>query len=102
MPKITPQKRGRFYEAEIAKRTGGKTTPFSGAGAVKEDVIDGDWLVQAKLTDKNSFSLKLSVLEELALNAVKQGKTPRLEVSINGKTFVILEEKYFDRLKSED
>ena len=102
MGKKTPQERGRIYEADIARRTGGKTTPFSGAGVVKEDVIDGDWLVQAKLTDKESYSLKRSILDELALNAVRQGKIPRLEVSINGKTYVVLEEKYFDRMRSED
>lgn len=90
---------GRAFEDRIAKRTGGKKVPLSGAGIQKEDVIDGKWLVQAKSTNKKSYTLKFLDLQTLASNAMLTGKYPRMEIEDSqGDVYIILRLKEYENL----
>src|SRR5581483_8274546 len=96
-----PAKKGRRFEHEVAERTGGEVVALSGGGPEKEDVIEEGWLVQCKFTDKDSFSFSNKLWDTVSKNAVMRGRKPRVELSIHGKTYVILDTRTFDKLRME-
>ncbi len=60
---ISKQKRSQRQERDIAERVGGRVTPGSGSGWVtKNDVKNSRFSIEAKTTDKKSYSLKLDDL----------------------------------------
>lgn len=75
--KKTPQRRGRDFEKKVAKLIGGTTTPASGAlWGSKLDVKTHNYLISCKYTEKKSFSIKVSDLEELQKYAEKDNRYP--------------------------
>lgn len=104
---MTKRNNGRGLEKRIANRIGGKVTPFSGAGAVKEDVIDPTgWLVQAKQIDKpdaQSYGIKFEDLRNLRFNAAAQGRKPRMEIELpNGDIWVVLPLQIFEHIRNDN
>jgi len=86
----TPQVEGRKFEKRLAKKVGGRVQPGSGAfSGFKEDVLTSDTLIQLKKTTKSQYTLKLSDLETLRVNAVKIGKEPVFVISMGGRLFRI-------------
>jgi len=63
----------------MLRKRGARLHPNSGAGHVKWDGSDEDFLYEIKDTRK-SFSLTGSLLRSLFRDAVRQGKQPRLLV----------------------
>jgi len=78
---ITP----RAQEDRIAKAIGGRRVPGSGASMfAKGDVSQDRFLVECKLTEKASLSVKQSWLEKITAEAEAQGKYPALSIEIQG------------------
>ena len=83
--KKTPQQRGRDFEKEIARRVEGTVTPASGAlWGSKLDIKTDDYLISCKYTEKKSFSLKYSDLEELDYFATNDSRYPALIFQLDG------------------
>lgn len=86
----TPQEKGRRFEKKLAKRLGGRTQPASGAFPFhREDVVAGEYLIQVKRTDKQQYTLKVSDLNTLVVNAVKVGKLPLMILWMGGRQWAI-------------
>lgn len=94
LKKSTPQQMGRAFEKELAKKVGGRLQPASGAlPFAKEDILEENYLIQAKATTKQSYILKLEDLETLRENALKIGKIPLLVLKIGGREYSITERR---------
>lgn len=78
-------------EKRIAKQTGGSRNAGSGAFLRKGDIRAGDVLVEAKWTGKKSFTLKADVLEKIVQEALAEGRTPLLQVELNGRAYGLME-----------
>ena len=66
-------------EKRIAKK--GFVTPSSGAyWAFRGDVIQGDYMIEAKRTDKKSMSVKEEWLEKNYKDAVSSKREPGIEL----------------------
>jgi hypothetical protein len=70
---------GRLYEARVAKKTGIRLTPNSGAmaGAKGDGRLPG-WAVEMKTTDKNSLAIELGWLVKITEEAAAAGLNPML------------------------
>lgn len=63
--RLTPQQKGRDYEAELVERYGGRTQPASGATPLyKLDCKIGELLVSAKRTKHESYRLTAAEMRE--------------------------------------
>ncbi len=56
----------------------------------KGDLKIGDYLVEAKETDKNSFSVKREIFEKVEKNARRQSLKPAVLVNVAGSEYIIL------------
>ena len=90
------QIQSQAHEKRLAKAIGGKTTAASGAfWSRKGDVRSDDLLVEHKWTGKKQFTLTATVLEKIVTEAILDGRTPVLGISLNNRNYVILEEDDF-------
>lgn len=88
-------------ERSFAKKIGGRSVPASGAfWSRKGDVRSDDLLVEAKMTDKASFSIKKSIWEKIRREALLDGRIPVLAVQIQNRNLVVLDEEDFLELRS--
>ena len=99
----TPQQKGRNYEKQLDE--GEISIPLSGAGLLKEDKKDSEYLIQVKHTTKNSYSLKLEDLKTLERNAMLASRTPRFDLAfeVNGRKeeWVLVPKKVFKRFNDD-
>lgn len=99
LSKTEGQKQSQAHEKRLAKIIGGSTTAASGAfWSRKGDVRNDVYLVEHKFTGKTSFSLKSSVLEKVANEAIMDGRMPVLAFHLKGRDYVVLEEHFFHEL----
>jgi hypothetical protein len=88
-------------ERAFAKKVGGLSVPASGAfWSRKGDVRSDDLLVEAKTTDKASFSIKKAIWEKIRREALLDGRTPVLAIQIQNRNLVVLDEEDFLELRS--
>lgn len=91
-------------ETVTANRHGGRTTPASGSGDVKNDVRNDDWSFEVKTTTKKSYSLTRTVLETAERHALEDGRRMALIVCFdNGQgrlptRYVVIDENDFEEL----
>lgn len=103
------QKQSRKHEDRLAARIGGSRTAASGAfwqskGDVREERTSPDCaplLIEHKWTGKKQFTLTAHVLEKVVTEALLEGRTPILGVSLNGKNYAILEEHDLLEMRDE-
>ncbi len=74
------KKISKKQEKFIAKKIGGKRHVGSGCWFEKADVSNSDVLGEAKLTEKEYFSITMKVLNKLEDQAMGIGKEPRLYI----------------------
>jgi len=87
------QKQSQKHEARLAKAFDGKRTAASGAfWSRKGDVRSRDYLIEHKWTGKTSFTVKAAVLEKIVKEAILDGRTPILGISLNNENYCILTE----------
>ena len=80
--------RSRKQELKVAKDVGGSTCPGSGSSwSAKGDVKSKELLIECKRTDKDSLTLKASVLSKIQLEAIAEGKMAVLSVEIRDLFF---------------
>jgi hypothetical protein len=88
------------HEKRLGKKFGGTPTAASGAfWSRKGDVRTDDLLIEHKWTGKKSFTLTAQVLEKIVTEAILDGRTPVLGISLNSKNYVLLEENDFFDLR---
>lgn len=82
-------KAGRKSEVRLNKKIGGRQTPASGAlETAKGDILKGEFLIEAKATESDTFRLERTILCKIAGEALRVGKLPAVCVSFitgNGK-----------------
>ncbi len=78
------KKQSRKQEHDIAKLIGGKRNPLSGSDyRAKADVKSDKFLIEAKMTEKASLSVKAEWLEKITMEAMAQGRLPALSIRLN-------------------
>lgn len=70
----TPQKKGRKTEKRLLMQRGARVHPNSGAGHIKDDGSDDDFIYEVKETAKRSFVLSVKELRSTYRRALRQGK----------------------------
>lgn len=92
-------------EKEIAKNLGGKRVKGSGCGFEKGDVrIKNKVLVEAKCTEKKSFSVTREMVEKIEDAALGQGELPVIAIEFLGdipKKVCVVPEWVLNELVSE-
>ena len=87
-------KRSTKQEKEIAKDLeGGRAQPASGSiWCFPNDVASGNFLVEAKYTDKKSFSVKKAYIKDFVMTALKKAKLPALVIQFDpeGDKYVLI------------
>lgn len=73
---------GSLSEQRLARETGARLTPASGAllGA-KSDAVDGSVRLEYKSTTKATMALERAWLEKITSEALRKGQTPALVLS---------------------
>lgn len=100
MAKTEGQKQSLKHEKRLAKVIGGQRSAASGAFWFRKgDVRSKDLLIEHKWTGKKSFTLKSDVLEKITTEAILDGRTPVLGVSLNDVNYVLLDENDFLELR---
>lgn len=96
MAKSEGQKQSLKHEKRLAKAIGGQRNVASGAFWFRKgDVRSKDLLIEHKWTGKKSFTLKSDVLEKITTEALLDGRTPVLGISLNDVNYVVLDENDF-------
>jgi hypothetical protein len=100
LAKSEGQKQSLKHEKRLAKAIGGQRNVASGAFWFRKgDVRSQDLLIEHKWTGKKSFTLKSDVLEKITTEAILDGRTPVLGVSLNDVNYVLLDENDFLELR---
>ena len=101
-------KRSIAHEKRIAKETGGRRNPGSGAIAtMKGDiesalVSEGDVLLEVKFTDAKSHSVTIDKLKKISVEAAQAKRTPAYLITFNNmphpfeKDWVLVPKKVLD------
>lgn len=95
----------RSYKQErrLAKTLDGKPTAASGAfWSRKGDVRSDGLLVEAKTTEKASYSIKKEIWEKIRKEALLDGRMPVLAIQIQDRNLVVLDEEDFLALTNRD
>lgn len=81
---ITSKRRSQKQEKSVAKSTGSKLTPASGAKwGAKGDVRHEDFLIECKTTEKDYYSITTKVWEKIRMEATKDhGRIPLLVIDL--------------------
>ena len=73
---------GRSSESRLSKTLGGRLTPASGAlEGAKGDIKLEDFILEAKSTTRDSFSVSYSQLAKIKAESLSSDKAPGLTVS---------------------
>lgn len=95
-------KRSKAQEDRIAGAYRGSRNVMSGAGwSKKADVRTNDFLIEAKTTERKSYSLKLSELREIRKQALLDDRIPLFMIELQGHNYVVMEEDDFEEMTSE-
>lgn len=78
-------------EDRIAKQVGGSVNAGSGAFDRKGDVRSRFFSIEAKWTGKKSYILKAETLEKILGEALAEGRSPLLQIELNGRCYAISE-----------
>jgi hypothetical protein len=73
----------RKQEQVTATKHGGRGTPASGSGSVKNDVRNDDWSFEVKHTSKKSYSVTREVLDTAERHALADGRRMALVLSFD-------------------
>ena len=92
-------KRSKKQEDRIAGAYRGSRNVMSGAGwSKKADVRTDTFLVEAKTTERASYSLKLSELREVRKQAILDDRVPLFMIEIQGHNYVVMEDDDFQEM----
>jgi hypothetical protein len=84
--KLLPHRIGAAAEKRVAKLTGSRRTPASGAKwHAKADLKNATHLTEVKATATKSYTLKLQTLLKIEREALAQDRVPSLVVEFTGR-----------------
>lgn len=86
-------------EKRLAKITQGRKTIASGAFRDKGDVETEDFLIECKITDNKSFSVKLKDWQKIRIEALQKHKTGIMHLDISGVKMFVIPEFLFGEVK---
>lgn len=89
--------RSKKQEKKIARRTGGRVQAGSGSSWRRpQDVVEEGHVVQAKFTDKPSFTISMKEWAGIRKDAYALGRSPKMEIEFQKHKvkLVITEEPY--------
>lgn len=76
-------RRSSKQERELAKRIGGRTTPMSGAGRTKGDVMIPNVVrIEAKTTQAGSFRVTREMIDKIAAASLASDEIPVIVVEL--------------------
>lgn len=88
-------------EKRLAGRVTGTRPAASGAfWTRKGDVRSADLLIEAKATEKASYSIKKAIWDKIRREALLDGRLPVLALQIQDRNLVVLDEEDFLALRS--
>ena len=75
-------RRAKKQEKELAKRGNGRRTPGSGNGALKGDVqkYNGVWRLEAKTTQRKSFSVTREMIQKIEAASLSHDEIPAIVI----------------------
>lgn len=85
-------------EKQIAKETGGRRQPMSGAGYHKGDVKTKLHLIEIKFTDKKSYALNRDTMKKIFYEATYEDRIPYLQIRMGKDNYCVLRKEDFDAL----
>lgn len=95
--------RSQKQERRLAKTLEGTPTAASGAfWSRKGDVRSSRLLVEAKTTEKASYSIKKEIWEKIRKEALLDGRMPVLAIQIQDRNLVVIDEEDFLALTNRD
>ena len=84
-------RRSKKQEQKIAKEVGGRRVAGSGSSWRQPgDVKNNTHLIEAKFTDKDSYSLSANTWEKVQADAHRQGKEPAMVVELSRHNIKLL------------
>lgn len=90
-------------EKKIAKDIGGRRVAGSGSlPGMKGDVTSSRWLVEAKQTVTQRFSLTLRLWRKIEGEAVSKGKLPVMLIEMSGRTLAVIDYNDFLAIRDID
>ena len=95
--------KSRKQEKRLALDIGGKTVSGSGSKwTAKGDAKSVKFLVEAKETEKESYSLKKQIFEKIYMEALKEGREPVMQIRIQNVKVAIISWEHFLALTEDD
>jgi len=94
-------------EKQIAKETGGRRQPMSGAGYHKGDVKTKLHLIEIKFTDKNSYALRRDVMKKIFYESVYESSkrdediVPYLQIRMGKDNYCVLRKEDLEAIVEE-
>lgn len=95
----------RQQERDTAAIHGGRGTPASGSGSVKNDHRTEDWSIEIKTTTQKTYSLALSTFEVAETHALADGRRVAMVIAFDQgpgrrpRRLVVLDEDDFIELR---
>ncbi|GAA2321979.1 hypothetical protein GCM10010149_88870 [Nonomuraea roseoviolacea subsp. roseoviolacea] len=91
----------RKQEEKHAARYGGRRTPGSGNGLIKNDVrtVDESW--ELKTTSAKQYILKSTDLVLAEKYALQDGRDMRFKIDMCGRSWVVMSEEDYEVLKEK-
>lgn len=89
-------------ETQVAKKTGGRRQPMSGAGYHKGDVKTKLYLIEIKFTDKNSYALNKNTMKKIFYEATCEDRIPYLQIRMGKDNYCVLRKEDFDALQDKE
>jgi len=79
---------------------GARRVPNSGAiGGLKGDLVDGDFLIESKATDKGSLSISAATLRKIKEEATGRAKIPAMMIRIQDEEWCIVPKQIWEALR---
>lgn len=99
----------RFYEESVreksdkkvkksSKRLGARITPNSGATKIKGDLRLGEFLIEHKYTEKNSYRIDDVTWHKVLQEAIVSNKEPVMEIETASAHYFVVPAHIFERL----
>src|SRR6185437_15393868 len=91
----------RKQESVTAANHGGRVTPASGSGTVKNDVRTSDWSIEVKTTTQKTYSLAYRTWVTAERHALADGRKPAMVIAFDRglghhpKRLVVIDEDDF-------
>lgn len=100
---MNPRRYGNKAEDKIAARGKYRKTPGSGSGADKGDLLRGEWRIEHKATQADSYRITAELMAEIRNHGLTNSTKGALVITLgNGKSYAVLPLDLFEALTDAD